>query len=379
MPTKQLLLFNKEGQERPGPHNPRTASITVEDANAAFDQWLIGHVPRLRPSSMKVYRALWETFLRFQESQRVSWEDTTPETIKAFLASLEDSKRPHRERYQSVLERAFEEIELLRKPLNQNPASKIAVAVPKGKEWRDAKDNDPTQFLTRLDQIILREALLKAAAKLKGHTLTPPTRWRLSRDTAIVTTLFACGVKPAELTVLSVNCIYRNEEGALLDTGAYQGLAANERGHRQDPNQDATHAYIGDGLGARRIVTIPEWASEILEQWLAIRALAPSGHASMPIQRLFPGNREVTVHRQSTVMNPATLVRIVRKWGRVHAGLELTPQRLRNTFGAMLLAAGTELGEVDHVMGYAPGAASAFRLRQAWLAWCATHNEHTTA
>lgn len=369
------LFTNEEGQICIDQAQKPTPKITTGQANSAFEAWLTGHVPPLRSSTIKVYRALWDKFLRFQELNKSAWDDTRPETIKAFLASLIDSKRQHRERYQLVLERAFADIDLFRQSLALNPAAKDLVAVPKGREWRDALDNDPTQFLTSLEQHVLREAIVNISAKIERVAMAQSIRWRLSRDTAIVTMLFACGVKPAEVTVFSVDCIERQGKDATLNAGAYHGLSPNERANHIDPNRDATHAFIGEGMGAQRLLPIPDWAVPILEQWLAIRESEPSGSPTMQIQRLFPGNREITQHRQSTVMNPATLFRLVSNWGKKHAGLTLNPQRLRNTYGASLFAAGKEIPEVDQLMGYAPGAASAFRLRQSWVAWCEAHNE----
>ena len=64
-------------------------------------------------------------------------------------------------------------------------------------------------------------------------------------------------------------------------------------------------------------------------------------------------------------MNPATLARIVSKWGIKQMDLLMTPQRLRNTFGAGLIERGFSLPEIEEIMGYAPGAASAWRLHVA--------------
>ena len=384
MDPRQLLLFSTDGDipeaidgspvDPEADYGHKSERSDKDIGKEAFEYWLATHSPRFRLSSVKVYRALWDKFLKFQESRKIQWGNFTPEVVKEFLSSLTDSKLQHRDRYQSVIERAFEEIAEFQNAQLINPASKIEVGVHKGEEWRDAQDNEPTQFLGNMDQLILKDSLINVSNTLTSHSFSPPTRWRLSRDTAIVTALFACGIKPAELTVLSVNCIIINEEGAFFDMSSYQGLAVQERsGAHSDPNQDATHAYIGPDRGSERTVLIPPWAHLILSQWLSIRPLDQTTH-SEGFERLFPGNRKITVHRKSSLMNPATLARIVTKWGRDHADLTLTPQRLRNTYGASLVQAGDELAVIEQKMGYAPGAGSAFRLKQAWINWAATKN-----
>lgn len=331
----------------------------------------MSQVPPFRRSTIKVYSALWHRFLDFQKTAHLAWEDIDPARIKSFLASLKDSKRPQRERYQAVLERMFREISQIAAGLPDNPAQKHYVAVPKGQDWRDAKDNDPTQFLAPLDLLILRERLIEVSESLDGQKLRPPSQWRLSRDTAIVTLMFSCGIKPAEVLVLSVNCVVCNDDGAFIDTSAYQGLPAQARGRSavQDPHADATHAHLGGEYGAARQVPLPDWAYRILSQWLSIRSRAPTGARTDP-QRLFPGTRTLTAAKATTVMNPATLARVVAKWGRLHAALTLTPQRLRNAYGSTLVQAGLDQDEIGRLMGYAQGSVSTFRLKQAWQKWC---------
>ena len=344
------------------------------DARELFEGWVMSQIPPFRHSTIRVYKALWHRFLEFQESRNLPWEKVEPADIKQFLGSLHASKRPQRERYQILIERMFREITQIAAGLPDNPARKQYVAVPKGQEWRDAKDNDPTQFLTPLDHIILRDRLIHISNRITSRMMRPPTQWRLSRDTAIITLIFSCGIKPAEVLVLSVNCLTCNDQGYFVDTGAYQGLAAQERGRTAtaDPNADATHAFTGPDYGAARLVPVPDWAYVILMQWISIRALAPSGMRT-DLQRLFPGTRVISAPNATTVMNPATLAKVVSKWGQAHAGMNLTPQRLRNAYGSTLIEEGLSLDEVGQRMGYAPGSVSAFRLRQAWERWKEIH------
>lgn len=366
--SKQLQLFSNAGADLSDEVGSNSPSF---DASALFDAWVTAQNPLFRRSTIKVYRALWSTFLVYQKDHTLAWDEIDPVQIKRFLASLEDAKRPQRERYQALLERMFSEIAQIARGLPDNPARKAYVAVPKGQDWRDAQDNSPTQFLTPLDRIILRERLIAVSHTLRGAGLRPAGQWRLARDTAIVALLFACGIKPAEALVLSVNCLLCNEQGRFIDTSAYHGLTAHERTRdtTRDPNADATHAFSGQEHGATRQVPVPDWTYEILSQWLDIRAQAPTG-ARQDLQRLFPGARVLHAANATTVMNPATLARVVAKWGQNYASLVLTPQRLRNAYGSTLIEAGMAPQAIGKLMGYAQGSVSALRLSQAWLQWC---------
>lgn len=369
-PSQQLKLFSTNG---PNLGAGEGTDEHVIDALALFDDWVMGQVPPFRRSTIKVYQALWRKFLDYQHSRALRWDDIDPSGIKRFLANLEDAKRPHRERYQTLLERMFSEIREIARKFPDNPARKEYVGVPKGQDWRDAQDNNPTQFLTPVDQLMLRERLVAVASQLHGLGLRPASRWRLARDTAIVALIYSCGIKPAEVLFLSVNCLICKNGERFIDTSAYHGLTVQERGRAtQNPHADATHAYTGDEHGAARRVPIPEWADEILTQWLAIRDEAPTGAKTAP-PRLFPGTRVLHPTRTATVMNPATLARVVAKWGQTYASMVLTPQRLRNAYGSTLIEAGLSSEDVGKRMGYAPGSVSAFRLRQAWFGWQELH------
>jgi integrase len=119
---------------------------------------------------------------------------------------------------------------------------------------------------------------------------------------------------------------------------------------------------------AKREVVAPIWCEAILRSWLIFSG-AEDASAWAKDSRVFPGSRQVSAARPQAQMNPATLARIVSKWGIKQMDLVMTPQRLRNTFGAGLIERGFSLPEIEEIMGYAPGAASAWRLQASWLAW----------
>ena len=119
---------------------------------------------------------------------------------------------------------------------------------------------------------------------------------------------------------------------------------------------------------AKRDVFVPVWCEDILRSWLLFSA-AQDASVWTKDSRVFPGSRQISAARPQAQMNPATLARIVSKWGVKQMDLLMTPQRLRNTFAAGLIERGFSLPEIEEIMGYAPGAASAWRLQASWLAW----------
>lgn len=373
MPDQQLSLFSTSDQDREG-RNKEEVSAQAVDAINAFDRWLDRQRPAFRTSSRKIYSWLWGKFIRSMQEMQVPFLQVEPHDIRVFLTELQVN-RQQKERYHKIIARAFDEItELV--PNLQHPVYQ-QIEDPFRRTWRNAPSNTPTQFLTPVDQLHLDKALISEATKLRHIVLQQEQlsyeAWRELRDIAIITILYSCGIKPAELSVLSVSCIQNEGSKYYLDTGEYQGITVAERGAgARDPHRDATHAWQQEGLGARRRVPIPGWAYRILSTWLKVRMADLSHHgqnSASEIRRLFPGTRKPSAARPNSMMNMATLARIVTKWGRKHAGLELTAQRLRNTYGAKLVELNKELPDIELLMGYAPGAASAFRLKASWLAF----------
>lgn len=374
MRGQQLWLFSEEtghslNREAPDPQ-------TTIDAKQAFETWIARQQPAFRKSSRQIYQWLWGKFLRYLEEEGIGFLATEPNDITLFLSSL-PIKRQQRERYQKIILRAFNDLTEI---IPNVPAlTPHLIEDPFRRTWRNAPSNTPTQFLTLESQARFEAALARAFQELRSRRTSPSTvvnhkDWKAMRDLAIVTLLYYCGIKPAELSVLSVSCISDVAGTPSLNVGAYEGLPPQEAraSGRRDPNQDATHAWQAPGMGANRLVPLPRLAHRILSLWIEVREGDLHGLQGVP-RHLFPGTRRPTMARPTSVMNMATLVRVVSDWSRAHAGIDTTAQRLRNTYGARLVEQDKSLDEIERLMGYAPGAASAFRLRSSWIAFRAQH------
>lgn len=319
-----------------------------------FDTWLNRQQPKFLASTQNVYRTLWRRFIEDMKIRQKNLHDIQSQDIQAFLATLEGVKRPQRERYQQVIERAYTEM-LRHDPKHVNPAVSTAINDPYQENWRLAPDNEATQFLSCAQiQELLRQLQLAVLALQYPGGYTQAALWRQTRDACIVGLLFACGLRPQELAQLKRE---QWRKADVWDRVACQALL--EKKPHLCPGDELIHIR---GV-AERCIPVPLWMSPLLSLWEQRSGIVQT-------ELLFPSSRQVSAARPAVSMNPATLARIVTKWGVQHGDLLLTPQRLRNVYGASLIDATLSLSEIELLMGYAPGAASAWRLQASWTQWC---------
>ncbi len=327
-------------------------------AEALFDTWLQHQRPPMRPGTQRVYRTLWRRFVQELQLHKKHYAQVSPSDIRDFLSGLDEVRRPQRERYQQVIARAYEEL-CRQAGRTENPAIGPAINDPLRQDWRQAPDNQATRFLSMAQRDDLIRALQNRLRVLTlASDMTVAARWREFRDMTIVALMLGTGLRPVELEALPPAAV---------------GVAAARPGQDLEEDEDVLETLWRDGKlllsipgSARREVAVPIWCEDIVRAWLDHSGLADGRTGS---SRLFPGSRRISAARPQSQMNPATLARIVAKWGLTHMDLIMTPQRLRNTFGAGLIERGYSLPEIEQIMGYAPGAASAWRLQAAWLAW----------
>lgn len=420
-----------------------------------FAPWFNAHQPPLRASSRRIYAFFLQKFLQWCVGEKKSLKDfpasIDSEDIEQFLRQL-SVKREQRERYFTVLVKALAAVEEQRiialSPDNQadsvsdppadrfepekkddttqsTPVYKFAQAAdPMAKSWRNTQRNAPKQFLTPSEQTKVIEAVLAEVQRLDAQAqpeadsvLRPTARqWQQARDCAIVALLLGCGLRAAELIALRVSAVENGLDadqanGSELDfpTRLHVGQYRGERGHRQDPNKGATHAWKGEGAGPDRVLPIPKWTAAALKLWIKFykaamlapdqfgqdqanpltRADLKSRFDQFQAQRLFSASLATASDPAQPLMGSATLARDIRRWERhllaspkakisplksrkmVAAQDEgdhivLSAQKLRNSFGAHLFLSGAPESEVEMLMGYAPGAASAYRLKESW-------------
>lgn len=331
------------------------------DPYALFDTWLSRQQPRFLPSTQNLYRTLWRRFLEDIQVRGKLFHAIQPVDIQEFLTRLDGVKRPQRERYQQLIERAYHEL-WIQDPSMANPASAASINDPWKAHWRQAPDNEATQFLTTYQVQALIKAMQHRLLILNNPAgYTQAAIWRQSRDVCIVGLLLGAGIRPQELTQLRRS---QWQSLAPADTQRFtHEWPVLENSEHWSPGTTFLHIQGS----AQRQLLLPNWVASLLRQWTEYAQLEPQA-------LLFPGSRHISAARPAISMNPATLARVVSKWGMQHAQLLLTPQRLRNVYGACLLQAGLSLNELELLMGYAPGAASAWRLQAAWLQWSSVND-----
>lgn len=294
------------------------------DPQIAFDAWLAKQ--HFRRSSAEVYQAQWGLFLDWLAARRKNLVTVDTQSIAEFVASL-PIRKPQRVRYLRLIERVLDHVREI-ESASTNPARFIAQDGEAA--WRNARDNEPTGFLT-----------LAERAALIGYLFSPMThlsaaqRWREKRDRALIAVFLGAGLKTGEAAALSLNCVTPGSQWVTIESA----------------NPTLT-----------RRTRLSPFAVAILQIWLAERRLADlAGTLVFPAS---PSGRP---------MHKATMLRAVDALVDA-AGIaasrtsRASPQTLRNTFAAVLFEDGVEPERVGQWLGFVQPV-SAHRLYRGWQTW----------
>jgi integrase len=294
------------------------------DPRIAFDAWLAKQ--QFRKSSAEVYQAQWGLFLDWLKVRHANLITVDTRTIADFVAGLA-IRKPQRVRYLRLIERVLDhvrEIELA----STNPARFIAQDGEAA--WRNARDNEPTGFLTNHERALLVAHLFSPITALSAAQ-----RWRERRDRALIAVFLGGGLKTGEARTLTVSCVTAGSPWVVIES----------------PNP----------LMARRTRLSP-FAVAALDAWLAERRLSElAGHLVFPAS---PSGRP---------MHKATMLRSVDALIEAAGFAEsresrASPQTLRNTFAADLFETGVAPELVGQWLGFMQPV-SANRLHRAWKTW----------
>src|SRR5579863_673652 len=290
----------------------------------AFDAWLANQ--HFRSSSADVYRAQWGAFLDWLKIRHKDLQTVDTATIANFVAEL-PIRKPQRVRYLRLIERVLDhvrEIEIA----STNPARFIAQDGEAA--WRNARDNEPTGFLTSAER-----------AALVGHLFSPlgdmppAQRWREKRDRALIAVFLGGGLKTGQARDLTISCVETGKPWVTIES--------------------ANPAFT-------RRTRLSPFAAAVLDVWLAERrSSALAGNLLFPAS---PSGRP---------MHKATMLRAVDALID-EAGISQTrtarasPQTLRNTFAADLFESGASVELVGAWLGFVQ-MVSVNRLHRAWKSW----------
>lgn len=311
-------------------HTPRTDLFDQQredwrrDPQAAFDAWLAKQ--NFRSSSADVYRAQWGLFLDWLKLRRKSITSVDMQTIADFVAGL-DIKKPQRVRYLRLIERVLDhvrEIELA----STNPARFIAQDGEAA--WRNARDNEPTGFLTSSERAMLIAHLFSPLDELSAAA-----RWRERRDRALIAVFLGGGLKTGEARTLTVSCVHEGSPWVVIE-------AANPAFTRR--------------------TRLSPFAVAILNAWLAERRLSElAGNLVFPASPSGRPMHKATMLRSVDALIEAAGVASSRE-------ARASPHTLRNTFAADLFESGVAPELVGQWLGFMQ-TVSANRLHRAWRDW----------
>ncbi|WP_144139034.1 tyrosine-type recombinase/integrase [Paraburkholderia sp. BCC1884] len=294
------------------------------DPQIAFDAWLAKQ--HFRRSSATVYQAQWGLFLDWLGIRQKSLVTVDTLTIAEFVASLE-VKKPQRLRYLRLIERVLDHVREI-ESAGTNPARFIAQDGEAA--WRNARENEPTGFLSHAERTALIAHLF---APLPG--LSEAQRWRERRDRALIAVFLGGGLKTGEAIALTVSCVNAGSPWVTIESA--------------------------NPMLTRRTRLAP-FASAILDAWLTERRLA-----DLPGNLVFPGSPSGRPMHKATMLRSVDA--LVDTAGIAASRISrASPQTLRNTFAADLFESGVEAELVGQWLGFVQ-AVSANRLYRAWQAW----------
>ncbi|MEX3853397.1 MULTISPECIES: tyrosine-type recombinase/integrase [Paraburkholderia] len=294
------------------------------DPQVAFDAWLAKQ--HFRRSSALVYQAQWGQFLDWLGARQQSLATVDTPAIAEFVAGLE-IRKTQRVRYLRLIERVLDHVREI-ESASTNPARFIAQDGQAA--WRNARDNEPTGFLTHAERTAL---IARLFAPLPA--LSTAQRWRERRDRALIAVFLGGGLKTGEAGALTVSCVREGSPWVTIES----------------PNPVLT-----------RRTRLAPFATAILDAWLAERRLTE-----------LAGNLVFPASPSGRPMHKATMLRAVDALVDA-AGIaasrqsRASPQTLRNTFAADLFESGVEAEQVGQWLGFVQ-AVSANRLYRAWQTW----------
>ncbi len=296
----------------------------LRDPRIAFDAWLVKQ--QFRHSSAEVYRAQWGLFLDWLKLRRKNLVTVDLRSIADFVAGL-SIRKPQRVRYLRLIERVLDHVRHI-ELASTNPARFIAQDGEAG--WRNARDNEPTGFLTLAERAQLVAQLLSPVSALSAAQ-----RWRELRDRALIAVFLGGGLKTGEARTLTVSCVSLRSPWVVVDA---------------------------DNPALTRRTRLLPFAVEVLGAWLEERETSHlAGNLVFPASPSGRPMHKATMLRSVDALIDASGIGASRE-------ARASPQTLRNTFAADLFESGIEPEVVGEWLGFMQPV-SANRLLRAWKAW----------
>lgn len=252
-----------------------SGASTLPSAHAQpFERWLTARASQRRlrqPSSIAVYRSMWEAFCKWLLSQGLPLGGITPQVLAAFLddraqAGLLSDR--HAWRWLSLLDGVLQHVQPLERSLPPNRAAlQLLEAHPR---WRYANASARDPLPEHLSAAQARQLVRWLLDESSGYQAAgaKPGSWQGLRNRAAVALQLGAGLTPGDIRVVQVRHVLGHATGA---RGPWRVRVP--RHGAIDPHE----------------APIAPWAARLMARWLARRAAE-----ALPGEVLFPGTRKGT-------------------------------------------------------------------------------------
>lgn len=297
------------------------------DPKSAFQRWLEkdayeeGH--NFSSKTIAVYTSMWAIFiahLRTFRDKSVVLADE--DDIRHFLEQAHVCKRVEaRQRYALLLRRAYA-------ALQQADPGCIHPAEATFRPATPPADEKPMPFLLPSERTRVFSLLCDIDDPLDQESLV-----RI-RAKAMCALMLGAGFKPGQANITSVNCV---------------------------------------GQGRERLIVAPQWGSMTSHRTLVHPAAWPAIDRWLALSEskgwMFPGAPSNEEHPLDYARAFVGAKKLLAELGTMAGGERVSPQTLRNSYGASLLEDGLGLAAVQEYMGYSR-LEFARRFSHAHAAWC---------
>lgn len=301
--------------------------LWVSDPKTAFHDWLEkdafeeGH--NFSSNTVAVYTSMWAIFISHLRTFRgKSVTLANEEDIRHFLDQAHVCKRVEaRQRYALLLRRAFG-------ALQQAIPDFINPTEVTFRPTKPPADEKPMPFLLPIERARVFTLLSDLNDPLDQGSLV-----RI-RAKAMCALMLGAGFKPGQANITSVNCVGHGRERFIVTP------------------------QCGTMTSHRALVHPAAWPA--IDRWLTL-----SGSEGL----LFPGAPSEKEHPIDYALAFVGAKKLLADLGTMAGGERVSPQTLRNSYGASLLEDGLGLEAVREYMGYSR-LEFARRFSHAHAAWC---------
>lgn len=319
MTNVQLTDNNPTSTTPPRPPHAVVGSDTLgswlSHPSESFERWTATHP--LKESTKKVKGAMWNKFARWMGKSGIRLDWCTPHHLSSFFKD-ERITKAQRQRYIRLIEQIYTHLIALGLDLD-NPGQEAGYA------RLGAGSNDDKRFFTSSERLMILEGMERVRGDVEERKKREKGKdqWPVLRDMAMIGVMWGGGLRVSEVCHFPVNCT--SEEW--IDVPSFGDVPAH-RAH-----------LLPVGVEALRL-------------WLPVRL-----SLSVESDLLFPpdASRRRHGYHPPAAMHPASVFRRVA--GHLKAfgveGHRVSPQTLRNTYGAMLIEAGADDGTIMANMGLA--------------------------